>query len=797
MPEQLNNFRLIGIRPHKGCNTVFTKVLTKGRMYKLCDSFEFYNPEKEIASDADKIQYYSKNGSAVPEDLYNIEDLKINISAVVGRNGSGKSTLIELILYSVYKLGTTLKDEVGGTILKPYFEEITSEMNDNSLKMAKYVSKKKALDSILKELEDFRTSPMTTKHKIPELKKKLSEYLKLDFKIDELTNKKNILKRQFLQSRREHEFIHKKFKCSIYFEINQVVWEFNTRTNLYERLEPAESPLIADSAVREIRLLNILEPESYKVLFSFFYTIILNYSHYALNSTSLGLWITTLFHKNDGYKTPAVINPMRTDGIININNENELAKARLLSNLLVEAFYARKLQKKIKLTEKQYVCKVRFRISNSKKTVKKVKLGSISSLDNGEKFIISGPIEMVNLVQEIMPLYFEQSDDFNILSSYRKLPFADDVLNYLVLKIPKVVKKYKEYDSDEKEEDRFSYLRSVLSGLKGDKSHVIFKIERALFYLRKLHDKKGLELWSKFENMNFADFDVFHLLDWMEIKKESDLRLILERIPPSIFDIDFIMDSHSDVVTYSAKEWKNLPRFSSLSSGEQQKIHIINGVVYHLNNIYSIHNSNPMIKRIKYHYVNIIFDEIELYFHPDLQKEFVYDLLQNIKRLSYITKDRKKRIKGLNFIFATHSPFILSDIPVQNILKLEYDEISKASVQLHDGRQTFAANIHDLLANNFFFKDKIFIGRNADDYLKKLIREITDLKKKNERLSIEDSKILQRKALLIGESFFREKLLEMINEQSELSEEERIDLLLSQKRKEIEVLEKEKKKYDK
>ena len=41
-----------------------------------------------------------------------------------------------------------------------------------------------------------------------------------------------------------------------------------------------------------------------------------------------------MFHKNDAYQTPMVINPMRTDGIININAENVLVKTRLLVNLL-------------------------------------------------------------------------------------------------------------------------------------------------------------------------------------------------------------------------------------------------------------------------------------------------------------------------------------------------------------------------------------------------------------------------------------------------------------------------------
>lgn len=73
----------------------------------------------------------------------------------------------------------------------------------------------------------------------------------------------------------------------------------------------------------------------------FFYTQVSNYSLYAYNSNELigesdkGEWIDGIFHKNDGYQTPIVLNPMRTEGNIDINTENELAKQRLIS-LLIE-----------------------------------------------------------------------------------------------------------------------------------------------------------------------------------------------------------------------------------------------------------------------------------------------------------------------------------------------------------------------------------------------------------------------------------------------------------------------------
>lgn len=70
-----------------------------------------------------------------------------------------------------------------------------------------------------------------------------------------------------------------------------------------------------------------------------FYAMVVNYSIYAYNSRLFGKenrepnksWIDALFHKNDSYQTPVVLNPMRTDGNIDINREEMLSHQRLMS----------------------------------------------------------------------------------------------------------------------------------------------------------------------------------------------------------------------------------------------------------------------------------------------------------------------------------------------------------------------------------------------------------------------------------------------------------------------------------
>ena len=182
--------------------------------------------------------------------------------------------------------------------------------------------------------------------------------------------------------------------------------------------------------------------------------------------------------------------------------------------------------------------------------------------------------------------------------------------------------------------------------------------------------------------------------------KEIGTNEMLSQLFPAIFDIDIEFENDSSVM-----------KLSDFSSGEQQYIFNINTITYHINNLKTVEPiAGTLIK--KYNYVNIILDEIELYYHPEYQKRLVKDLLDEIKNL-----DSLGDLKNFNILFLTHSPFILSDIPNQNILRLEEGEPSTREFE-----QTFGANIHDLLANDFFMQG--FMGEFAKNYIKDLIDDI-------------------------------------------------------------------------
>lgn len=773
-----NSFKLIGIRPHSTCHHRFTKVLNKGSLYKFYNEYDFCDDIGNCESEEIRHSHYKKRNE-VPEDLYDIDNLSINISALVGKNGSGKSTLIELLLYSVYILGTSIKEKSGVTVLKPHFEQLEESIIKEEKKVSNLQTKRASIIETLNDVDNISKEQL-----IDELGQINTDLKRCNSIIEDW-------KYHIVQSKDEHNFIHENLHCSIYFEIGNVLWEYDTHFQKLNNIENLEDQSIEPNPeIRNIKILNIVDPKSSELLSSFFYTIILNYSHHSLNSDNLGYWITTLFHKNDGYKTPAVINPMRTDGYFKINVENKLAKARLLTNLLTEAFFNKKSNDRVKVTEKQYIHTVRFVYDDKKGIPNNIRLGNYGSNDERENFIISANSDDVNLIMELLPLYFQGFDEVAIQN--KTLPYAEKIINYLAKKIRKALDYYPEYNSFENYSNEIEYYRNVLQNLKDDKSHVTFKIERAMFYLKKMLGKSSQTKWNI--NKAHVDFTLFELLDWMEIHSIEDLHLISERIPPSIFETTFILDDNEQHLTFTDEELKTLPTLESLSSGEVQKIHTINSIIYHINNLYSVHNSNNSIERIKYQYLNVVFDEIELYFHPDLQREFINDLLNNISRLKYITQDENSRIKAINFIFSTHSPFILSDIPSQNLLKVEYIPEQKIAKQIIDNNRTFGANIHDLLANSFFFKNKTFVGEKANQYILKLISEIASLDSITSLQYDEFSKKVQ----IIGEPFFRQKLMDKLLEISELKNDEKIDLIIQQKRDEIKQLEilKDKKKND-
>ena len=110
----------------------------------------------------------------------------------------------------------------------------------------------------------------------------------------------------------------------------------------------------------------------------------------------------------------------------------------------------------------------------------------------------------------------------------------------------------------------------------------------------------------------------------------------------------------------------------------------------------------------------ILIDEPDLHLHLEWQKKYIQKL---IDVFSTLPEDIK-----VHFIIATHSPFIISDLPNEAIVVLDGSEKNKYNWEFTEIKRyenkTFGANFVDLIRDGFFFEDEVLMGSFAEENIK-------------------------------------------------------------------------------
>ncbi|MEN4760276.1 hypothetical protein ABEG63_08100 [Chryseobacterium sp. C39-AII1] len=558
----------------------------------------------------------------------------------------------------------------------------------------------------------------------------------------------------------------KKIKCQIFYEYND---------NEY---------FVVEIDDRNFSFKNFNNNSDVFNLKNFFYSEVINYSIYAFNSNIIGEWIDRLFHKNDSYQIPVVINPKRDknkefgwSGIIDVNNEKKLLEQRILVNLLRPIVKEEKefrkigdnmLAKKISITNKDlkdFYIYTNFKKEWGKKYIQfkekeilyeKIKTNSKLNFSiNFESYYEKVPTVSCGNPKQILYLIKKKYNIEDIQDT--ELQMRIDY--YLIYKVISICNKYKEYKkfktNPELIQKSSKYRRynikigELISKIEKDKeknkhySHIIYKLIQTINYVKNYN-----KLWK--------NIDFYKKIDLDKLSKELDLvkkdnEDLIELLPPPIFTTEIFLEDDKN---------KKLVKLSDLSSGEQQLIHSISSVTYHLNNINSVNGTEI----IKYEYVNLIFDEIELYFHPEFQRKLVNYLLKQINNTNL------NSIKGINILFITHSPFILSDIAKQNVLFLEVDEETKKSIpREYKGDNTFAENIHEMLTDGFFITSTKgeFAVSKINEFLVDYKKWIDSSKKDEDKMKkdFEDKKQYYfNLIMMIGEEYIRKILESQFND---------------------------------
>lgn len=145
----------------------------------------------------------------------------------------------------------------------------------------------------------------------------------------------------------------------------------------------------------------------------------------------------------------------------------------------------------------------------------------------------------------------------------------------------------------------------------------------------------------------------------------------------------------------------------------------------------------------------ILIDEGELYFHPEWQKKMINNLVNNLPLIINESSENK----SLQIIMSSNSPFLISDLPNNNVMFLNQNNDSFAHNNTHKF-STFGANIHELLSNTFFLTTTI--GDFASDKIKNVIKDLS----KDKWQDIDEKRKMEIKYIInnIGEPVIKNKL---------------------------------------
>lgn len=645
MPK--STFRILAFRCLQPTNPVGEELHYVSRMQRsLAKESRWYTFYNKASISEDGRTVVIPNGFNEDTMLYDSDSMSVSISAIVGENGSGKSSILDMLIRTLNNVATAFLGE------KPQYAAA------EHVHYIEYV-----YGSIL-----------------------------------------------FLQG---HEIKRIDVEGRKIQLVHYRVYNGNGVAQYRIEYHMSNTEVLLDVRNNDVDNLLSRRTQSMRKLAELFYTIVCNYSLYAYNPSDyweeytnevridkirprqnylkypyLRCWLTGLFHKNDGYQMPLVLNPMRTNGVINAPKESRLAKERLLSML----FY------KENNNENPYYYP--FRIINKDHVIVGLSLNNLHDenyiwtkdwmIEKGLFGIRSRLYRNFECISSEIIDYLVDMEGINTNGAKHQL-----ACRYLVYKILKIGKNYKKYNKIlsnlHKANCSLDLLHHHIDELLYDYSHITMKLRRTLVYLesgmyddgRQVYKLKDIEDKAK---TFIADYNQFNGLPHRELA---------DSLPPPIFDVEFQIVKREDIDENGNYNEQNIIPFWSLSSGERQIAYIISNFVYHVVNINSVHYNNvdvvAKLPLLKYKYINVIFDEIELYFHPDLQRRFLFLIVEALKTIHI------EHIEGINILLVTHTPFVLSDLPKSNVLALSNTNEDVVG-------ETFCANIQEMLGQNFFME---------------------------------------------------------------------------------------------
>ena len=494
---------------------------------------------------------------------------------------------------------------------------------------------------------------------------------------------------------------------------------------------------VFDQEVDSFQLKSIRDHNDAKnVLSHLFYTISTNYSLYAFNQSEYlaeddesvnlnevtteginGDWLSGLFHKNDGYFTPIVITPFRDAGHISVQKENRLATQRIMALALLQK------AKNVSFIDRYEPTTLVYELDKGYKSRIEKEFQQLI-LNRYEGLNIQFVIRAFEIAWE--QWFLKEHDDKKVPDNYNVL--FEMALFYMAYKSVKICMTYEDYrrtfdidkmiKSSKNLDDFTMYVNKVVPSKantviekilkerkneRGDLNHITLKLSICKDYIESLYANTPQWLYC-------AEVHVVELIFGKKVKTFNDA---LSLLPPAFYNCNMKFTKREDRPTILDSSWtltlKDNFSLCKMSSGERQMLYSLSYVLYHIKNIQSVHEDE---NRVAYHNICLIFDEAELYFHPDYQRRFLGMLLESLR---WCNIDMEK-IHSIQILIVTHSPFVLSDMLIQNSLYLKEGKRVKVDCE------TFGANYYTMLNQSFFFERRAIgevSGKAIEDWIKR------------------------------------------------------------------------------
>lgn len=420
-------------------------------------------------------------------------------------------------------------------------------------------------------------------------------------------------------------------------------------------------------------------------------------------------WLNGVFHKNDGYMCPIVLNPFRDSGKINMDTEAALTVSRLSALLVSERMDKHPLIEDYCLDYISYHRNkdfyLRFKPIYNKKDKNEPKPRNLLA-DGGDLKLFrkastkEGTVSWTILNKLEIPVTKLLSDTEVYVRLYAV---------YKILNIAGTYPFYEKYSSLGDINSVFSLvkvtrgqeqlLKQLARVVEIRNTHIEQKVHQALNFIERLDSKRVKD--PKYDaSWLEAEFRYGQYQMELELpERYNRIEACLENLPPNLFWQSIYMkrmDEDNGVIE------SNIP-FKRMSSGQKQMLYQLSTLIYHLMNLKSV----PRLQ-VKYYHVNIVLDEIEVCFHPEYQRQFLFRMLELLCNRLHLNKKF-----GIHIWLTTHSPFILSDIPNELITYMENGHrLTEEELVARKIRKPMAANISELLHQSFFLYDG-FIGEYA------------------------------------------------------------------------------------